>query len=422
MRLAAGLSLMLALFCGAGGCDGTSFLGRSRRKSTGGSSGAGDGSGGVYGASSGATHGAASVGEDGGSGRDGGGSGGKVGSAGEGGSGSGGDSGGSSGGTLGAGSGGSDDAAVCFSRFADGKLGSECAGAKDCEPGLECINADSRPLSPNGGPAKGYCTKPCNLYTYECAALGPRAYCYNLSQSSSDTGYCLEGCTSGNEGGATKCHGRSEVACLTEFWDNGTFCFNDDDCSSRGMVCSGRSGGTCGTVVCRPQCNSDADCGGALACNRKTGLCSAGPRTGLPIGERCDPLDDQCRGFCWPAGFTPELSYVCREGCTLGAVPACGWSGFSAGDAEALCMYSARSETLAPYCGSVEHDAALSFPSTGDYGACIKLCDCNLDCTVHGQICRELEGPVQRATGRRGYCSSSENANGGVDSGIVTCD
>jgi len=43
--------------------------------------------------------------------------------------------------------------------------------------------------------------------------------------------------------------------------------------------------------------------------------------------------------------------------------------------------------------------------SLNDMASCLKLCDCNADCTVPGDVCvDDTQGRVERTYGRKGYC------------------
>src|SRR5262245_40800787 len=266
-------------------------------------------------------------------------------------------------------------------------LGGTCEANVDCAPGLECMTATSQEWF-GKGPARGYCTKRCRDLS-ECRMFGPRAGCVQMYPvDGASQGYCFEGCTLGSPASADpdvfdpkKCHGREDVACTADFWDNGHTCDVDSDCQYE-PVCKTM----CGFVICVPSCNQNSDCGSCLHCDRATGRCSSRPSVGKPVGEDCDPLADaateQCRGFCL-------RYYGCTEACTIGAAGACGSSDL---DGRAPASFCLPALALQGWTRSwVELVDPLAGTSAGDNGLCAALCDCNRDCQNPRHVCRELD-------------------------------
>jgi hypothetical protein len=236
------------------------------------------------------------------------------------------------------------------------------------------------------GPAKGYCTVKCTYLAGICEMFSmtgqPPAQCVYFDGQ----GYCLEGCEIGPPGltqfDPNKCHGRTEVACapinLTDIGYVGSACF--------------------------PQCNTDADCGGGLSCNPKTGLCSNTVSTGLPLGSECS---SPCAGKCATLFTSADEPFttICTEQCTFGASPTCGWAGPGTGPAPAACLYPAFT-------------SAFGETGFGDLGHCGQLCDCNQDCSSASLTCVPWTGPGADANEaffqRKGYCGDPKAEGAGT--------
>lgn len=266
------------------------------------------------------------------------------------------------------------------------RIGRACA--TDAECGLsKCILVDSGKLS-GEGPAHGYCSVDCTANPGVCTENDRNSTCVSFAGSAQS--YCLENCTPGPAGlsqfDPDKCHGRMEVAC---------------------------SPMANGSAVCLPRCNSDNDCGSDLACNPKTGLCSGVVAFGLPIGSACNTPGDAgtCEGVCLELESTLPGAPVsaCTEGCTLGAMPSCGWSGPGTGPANATCLYPAPGL-----------DALGA--GVGDLGYCGQLCDCDNECLPEYECLPWPELDAQALKDffeRNGYCGVNQV---GGDAAVMPCD
>ncbi len=320
-----------------------------------------------------------------------------------GGSSSGGGAGGSAGGGIdgGAGSGGNAGSAGTAGAAGDSgattPLGQACSTNADCGTGLTCLSSASTDLG-GAGPAKGLCTADCTADLGKasssiCAAIDPSSVCVDLGAPGSPRGVCLEGCSAGPDNltdfDPGKCHGRPELAC-TPIYDSNN-------------VSTGKG-------YCRPNCNSDADCGGRT-CNPRTGLCDDQAASGLPVGSSCtQPSDggtDPCRGTCGGVVHSfggTAFTYTCSERCTVGAVPSCGWSGTGPADAYCVFVYDTNA-------------------GRGDQGACGQTCDCNSDCLDQDLVCVPFDNTaLENELGHKGYCGDPLGADGGARPGIVCSD
>ncbi len=271
------------------------------------------------------------------------------------------------------------------------KLGRACATDAECGDGLTCLLANSGKLD-GGGPAKGLCTASC-AQDSDCSTFDPKGACIEYTAGS---GYCFEGCDFGNPGSTflpSKCHGRQEMACAP--------------LTSDGQTLTGQA--------CLPQCNADTDCGSGLFCDVGSGLCVSTQATGLSLGAQCQQQDggaSQCKGNCTgivTASGQQPFTYTCTEGCTLGAVPQCGWAGQGT-KAPGFCLFTS----------TLMSDAGI-----GDRGSCAQLCSCNSDCLNPDFVCRPFAGTgletLVDATQQKGYCSGAKDADGGTSPGIPTC-
>lgn len=276
-------------------------------------------------------------------------------------------------------------------------LGQRCASNAECGATLICLKATSTDWS-GQGPARGYCTADCSQNKNVCNEVAPNATCLTLPNGAA---FCVERCNFGPKDAGTfnpkKCHGRPEVACAPLFDEKDVFI----------------------EAACLPQCNADPDCGGALHCNPRTGLCSTEPATGKGIGEACekdpDGGTDECRGTCSRIvdGPTHEfVTNVCTEGCTAGVLLSCGWGGPGTGPASAACIFHR----------TVVFENAGMGP--GDLGSCGQLCDCNDDCKDPALVCApwsENAAANEKNFGRKGYCGAPKGLDGGVIPGLTTC-
>lgn len=277
-------------------------------------------------------------------------------------------------------------------------LGRACSTSQDCAAGLTCLGADSTELG-GAGPAKGLCTADCTADLGKssssiCTAIDPAAVCVDLGAPGSPHGVCLEGCSAGPDSltdfDPGKCHGRHELACEPVYDSNNV---------------------STGKGYCRPNCNSDADCGGRT-CNPRTGLCDDQAAQGLPVGSSCpapgsDAGADPCRGTCGGVvhsfGGAP-FTYTCSERCTIGAVPSCGWDGSGPADAYCVFVYDANA-------------------GRGDQGACGQTCDCNSDCLDPDLVCLPFNNAtLESQLGHKGYCGDPLGLDGGTNPGISCSD
>lgn len=271
------------------------------------------------------------------------------------------------------------------------KLGATCSQDSDCGAGLVCLAAWSKNINGQGPPG-GLCTADCAADASICGKLKPNAKCIGFPDQASSTRFCLESCEFGDPGAnkPNKCHGRVDMGCAP-------------------IIIPG-----VGEVArsCLPNCNSDADCGGSLACDFGTGLCDATAPTGDPVGTPCSQATDTCRGFCEKLDLpaTGGSTTLCAERCTAGAVAeskvTCGWDKSSASPAQAACIY---------------YPGAVAVPGFGDRGACGQLCDCNSQCSDPALVCQALPGGLDVLFKRKGQCSPPVKTDAGLSPGITTC-
>ena len=210
-------------------------------------------------------------------------------------------------------------------------------------------------LLPTLGPAGGLCTTACTTND-DCGA----GACFDVLPNAT-TKYCVEKCSFGPTTGTVldpnKCRGRADMACMPS--DGG---------------------------VCRPLCNSDADCS-PLYCDPGSGLCTQAPPTGDPIGAPCNPGSDSCKGDCVALTGTSGL---CVAACTVGVTPSCGM---------------ATGTTSRAWCqsGVVQ--------GLGDSSVCLAVCDCTAQCVYAGVMtakCVQLDPAQQQAAGGKGVCLSDD--------------
>ena len=271
------------------------------------------------------------------------------------------------------------------------RLGRACASDAECGDGLFCATADSGELMDGAGPARGLCTAECTNDGTVCWQFDPDAICYVVPPETQPIrAFCFESCSFGPQGlmafDPNKCHGRQEVACSP-------------------LAISGRP-------TCLPQCNSDQDCPSGRFCNPTTGLCHDVAVTGDPVGSKCDPGADTCRGECISFPFMNGGStQMCFERCVTGALPACGWNGPGTGPADAFCVY-AYTEVLNG-----------GGPGLGDIGSCGQLCNCNSDCRNPDVQCEPINNAqFSQSVGKLGICQEPNGTSPGlpcaVDAGV----
>jgi hypothetical protein len=281
-------------------------------------------------------------------------------------------------------------------------IGAECEADADCGSGLLCITPNST-IFGSGGPAGGLCSRVCEV-AEDC---GANAYCVPFEEDAT-SGYCIEACQTGSAG-EPKCHQRSNLACgLLALVPTSVACSSIADCGGDQLCDIDAS--TCGDIIpgCVPTCSGDFDCEAGQYCSFSSGLCTAGTRSGLDIGELCDPSasTDPCSGFC-SATNAAGTEGICSALCTLSpTLRGCGWNG--EGGAEAACLFGTA---LSP----------AGEAGVGDIGLCGALCDCNDDCHAANDRCMdETGGDVLSLFGRNGYCRTL--AADETESDSIACD
>lgn len=234
-------------------------------------------------------------------------------------------------------------------------IGASCAADDDCARGLICFDVtDGLAI---GGPAGGYCTRPCAA-TAECERLEAASLCGALAGQP----LCIRLCEAGPlEADEVKCLGREDLTCSS------LTALGTQPPSDRPNL-----------GLCTPRCQSDENCDG-MRCDLASGFCSVFPATQrFPIGAACTAATECQGGICF-APF-PGTERVCTAFCTLGA-PGCGFDG-NESTIEAGCVL-----------------AQVPGESDGDRGLCLELCDTAADCQQADATC---VGPGQN--GRAGAC------------------
>jgi hypothetical protein len=305
------------------------------------------------------------------------------------------------GGTVSGGSGGSGTTTSAT------KLGRACVTTKDCTdpnaPGLTCVTASDTVLN-DGAPPKGLCTAPCTMPREEtdedtCAALGPDALCYPFD-STSDDGYCIEGCSFGEPDiGEAKCHSRPEFACNPALLaKTDATCTETSDCQA-GELCID---GQCDLVFpgCLPSCRGDIDCEAGMYCDQGflNGLCVTQKQTGKALGEPCtvpaatEPDEpDGCLGFCQADSETGNEGHCSA---TCGLARQCGWNAATE-KFDGVCFYAS---VLTSETGDV-----------GDFGFCTPSCNCTADCNDPALECSLLsQGALSSDFRGAGLCFSAD--------------
>jgi hypothetical protein len=235
-----------------------------------------------------------------------------------------------------------------------GIVGGRCAGDSDCAGGLICFDiGDGLAI---GGPAGGYCTRPCSSVG-QCQQLDQQSACGTLAGQN----LCIRLCDAGEPtAGDEKCLGRPDLTCLS------LSAIGDDPPADRPEL-----------GICAPRCQSDAQCGG-LRCDRAGGFCTIFPNEGLPIGATCSAGAQCAGGVCF--AVLSQTERVCSAFCTLDA-PGCGFDG-SEPRIDAGCVLP-----------------QIPGESSGDQGLCLELCDSAGDCSQEGAVCAPGEHD-----GRAGVC------------------
>ncbi len=261
-------------------------------------------------------------------------------------------------------------------------LGATCTTDFDCGTGLTCYAPTSNAFG-TGGPAQGYCSRPCTQNP-DCQKLDSTAQCVKLG---SGKAFCLEGC---DPTSAAVCQGRYDSLCMPQQL--------------------GADAGYGGPAVCMPYCGSDNDCAG-LKCDLRTGLCTSNPTTGKAMGAPCNPqaATDPCAGFCIGDDPNDGTKGICSAYCSnnsLGVAGECGSNAQQGSPQDAACLFQA------------------TFPSGGTVGICGQLCNCDNDCRGSGQVCESwaaagVSNPSQfvQAFHEAGLCVPASGFDGGVVAG-----
>ena len=284
---------------------------------------------------------------------------------------------GTGGGAAGGGVLGGDGSSGAIGRGGAGNAGASLFGATcttdaQCSAGLICLTSNA---VEGTGPSNGVCTVACTSHS-DCIALEAGSGCVDLSPSDTQHGYCMNGCTLGNND-ASKCNGRPDFLCA--------------DLSAVAQP------------LCVPWCRADIECGQGMFCDHGTGSCVGSKPKGDPDGTACVPAitnastgvvvtpgSDNCEGFCLrtsDTGVTPPTG-VCAETC--GAFLDCGYGRGS--KPTGLCLGGGTTTT-----GVLE------------LGYCLAACDCTANCPLPGDVCRAWASDEQAyATdlNTRGLCLS----------------
>jgi len=222
----------------------------------------------------------------------------------------------------------------------------------------------------SGGPANGMCTRACTPGGSECDKLKAGADCFNFGTDAAPQGYCLDACEQGTPVDVqSKCAGRSDFVC-----------------ADLGQVTT--------MAFCVPHCQSDAQCGSGLYCDKSSllGLCSTAKPAGDPMGSPCNPSAavNTCEGYCTRTsadGATP-VTGACVELCSGGSP----------------CMYpSGSSPSPGGFCGGALSDAF----GVIDLGYCLANCSCTSDCKLDNDLCRKwpaADADLASELGAPGVC------------------
>lgn len=286
------------------------------------------------------------------------------------------------------------------------KLGKACLNDGQCAdtatPGLKCVTGKDTVLG-DGAPPKGLCTFECSG-DEDCESFGAGALCFPFD-ATSDTGYCVEGCSFGDPGLGSKCHDRPEFACNPALLGpTQTNCDDTADCGD-GELCID---GTCNVVfpACLPACRGDIDCDEGLYCDQSflSGVCVTKKPTGKALGEPCtvpgpnDPAEpDECLGFCQADSSTGNEGH-CSATCGIGYE--CAYNSGS-GKFDGACLYAS---VLTAENGGL-----------GDFGFCTPSCNCSEQCNDPQLKCQLLEqGPLTEDFKGQGLCFG-EAADGSTE-------
>lgn len=288
-------------------------------------------------------------------------------------------------------------------------LGMACGSADDCgEQGLRCLSGNEDFMDGQGSPGGGLCTADCQTDA-DCRSYDATAVCATLAEAPLVLAYaaktvqrlCLAGCELGAPSGATKCHGRPDLACRPFAPDHPATCFLKTDVCPEDTLCYR---GACRELACGPRCNADKDCSAGRHCNPFTGLCDVEAALPVPVGADCSdegPTAAGCGGGnCLDISdkVGGRVKRMCSQSCTIGQVCA---------DGAGACVWP-RFENF----------------TVGDAGYCVQRCDCDSDCDHPLDRCvpwNDLE--TERAYGSLGSCNvvpagaatlSCDDAHGGA--------
>jgi hypothetical protein len=232
-------------------------------------------------------------------------------------------------------------------------IGAACEADADCGAGT-CIKVTDNHKVLGGGPANGYCTLECKTDA-DCPGVLDRC----LGASNTAPGSCFKGCELGpqpmyidEELDEDKCYGRDDVACGTVE----------------------------GSDVCIPLCGVDSQCAGRK-CDPQINVCVDTPNMGLPMGAKCDQMNDMCEAHC--GGFvaddpTKPVS-MCAESCVFGGP---------------LVENNMLKEQFD--CGGLEGGLCVFLAGksgTGDVGSCTPACKAHDDCLHPTFFCTRLGPP-----------------------------
>jgi hypothetical protein len=255
-----------------------------------------------------------------------------------------------------------------------GNLGAACTADSDCGGGgLMCTLPTTNEPVFGGGPANGYCTKPC-LADSDCTASG---LC--LQSAPNTSGLCVLACQEGpalqslNDpiSDPSKCSARPDVACGPTPPSN--------------------------ALGCLPTCSSDTQCPNGLHCDPYEAECVATVNTGLPAGKRCDANANpgaagSCAGDCISLGIAGDAGtdFICSQQCVLGSDPA---------------LVSPLTWTA---CGGITNGLCLFPPSLGagpgDLAFCAVACTGQDGCANPDLFCLPITGLTGTPGIPNGFC------------------
>lgn len=256
---------------------------------------------------------------------------------------------------------------------ATSKLAATCASDAECGTGMKCLTSSGSDLF-SGGASNGFCTMDCAADPNVCTTVQSGAICITAGEVS----YCFPDCQPGGTS-ATKCQGRSDVACDYVTLSDSALSF------------------------CRPMCRSDEDCGGRK-CRLGNGICVDELPGAGEIGASCDPTiqpSTECRSGSCVAGVTEGTASTgtCSGLCSLGT-NGCNVEGESKGG-DAWC---------APF---------QSGSTTGDIGICSQICDCDDQCSHDSFRCLTFSETAVATYGINGICAEFDSSTEDLAEGFA---